>query len=266
MDLENQVVEPSVQVVEPAVEVKTIEDVAKTQGWRPKEEYEGDPTKWVSAETFVAKGELIEKIETIGRELKEQKKANQALLEHHKKVKDSEFKRAVDYLKAQKADALRKGDAELVVDLDDQLANVRETQKLQAQEPVVASQPREFTDWVSNNKWYDTDDDLREEADIIGLTYAEKYKQQGIQKDPLEVLEYVSKQIKKLNPEKFTNPNRNKPSIVEGSAAPASRKTDTFELTEDERQVMNQFMRSGVIGPNGMSKDDYINEVKKVRG
>lgn len=253
--------EENTEVVEQSEEPQqpTIEDRAKEQGWKPKEEYEGDPSKWVSAETFVAKGELIEKIEALGKELKNQKKANQMLIEHHKRVKESEFNRAVTYLKQQKKQAYESGDVDKIIEIDEQLANVKETQKQQAQfdaqsEPEIAP---EFKAWVSNNKWYDQDSDLRDEADTLGLTHAKRHPE----KNPAQILEYVEKQIKKMYPEKFTNPNRTKPSAVEGAVSGGGKKSEAFELSEEEKQVMMTFVRSGI-----MSKEDYLAELKSMKG
>ena len=49
-------------------------------------------------------------------------------------------------------------------------------------------------------------------------------------------------------------------SILGGASAPPANKS-SFELTDDERRVMNTFIRTGV-----MSKEEYISEVKKMRG
>lgn len=249
--------EEIVEVQEP-VEL-TVEDRAREQGWKPKEEYEGDSSKWVSAETFVAKGELIEKIEALSKELKGQKKANQMLLEHHDKVKKSEFDRAVAFLKSQKKRAYEDGDVDKVIEIDEQLLNVRDTQKLQAQ--AVQAQEDEphpnFVAWTSQNKWYNQDSDLREEADTIGLAHSQRYPN----KTPEEVLSYVEKQIKKMYPEKFTNPNRSKPTAVEGASAPVSRSTSSFELSDDEKRAMMTFVRSGI-----MTKEQYISDLKSIKG
>ena len=255
---EVQTGEVSQQTSEP--QVQSVEDVAKAQGWRPKEEYDGDPTKWVSAETFVAKGELISKIETLNKELKTQRKATQMLQEHHKKVQESEFKRAVEFLKAQKKAAYERGDVDAIMDLDDQIATVKETQRLQKEEPQEEKADiSEFNSWVEQNPWYDTEKELKESADNLGITYKTRYPD----KTPLDVLQYVEKQIKRMYPEKFQNPNRTKPSAVEGSgrSAGSGGKRDSFELSEEERKVMNTFVRQGI-----MSAEDYVTEVKRMRG
>lgn len=241
--------------------VLSIEDRAREQGWRPKEEFDGDPAKWVSAETFVAKGELIDRIEQLGKKLKDSEKTIKMLSEHHSKVKESEFKRAVEFLKQQKKQAYESGDVDRILELDDKIAEVRETQKAQKQQEQVNEAPEShpaFQSWVSENKWYETDSEMRADADTFGEAYARNNQD----KTPAEVLEYVTKKIKKAYPEKFTNPNRNKPTGVEGgSGTRQGSSRDTFSLTEEETRVMNTFVRNGI-----MEKDEYIKQVKAMRG
>jgi len=239
----------------------SIEDTAREQGWRPKEEYEGDPSKWVSAETFVAKGELIDRIEQLGKKLKDSEKTIKLLSDHHQKVKESEFKRAVEFLKAQKKAAYEQGDVDKIIELDDKIAEVRDTQKAQKQQEAVNAEPEThpaFQSWVSENKWYEKNSEMRADADAFGEAYARN----NPDKTPADVLEFVAKKIKKAYAEEFQNPNRNRPSGVEGGGGNrqgASR--DSFTLTEEESRVMNTFVRNGV-----MTKEEYITQVKAMRG
>jgi len=60
--------------VETQTQVDPYEAAAREQGWKPKEEFEGDEGKWRPAKEFVERGELFGKIDTLGKELKETKK------------------------------------------------------------------------------------------------------------------------------------------------------------------------------------------------
>lgn len=244
----------------------TVEERAREQGWKPQEEFDGDKSKWVSAETFVAKGELIEKIESLGKELKNTKKAMSMLQDHHKQVKEAEFTRAVNFLKQQKKQAYEQGDVDKIIEIDDQIASVKETQKQQSQ--IVNQQQAEeqvhpeFTNWVDDNRWYNNDTEMRETADALGLSHAKT----NPDKSPAQVLEFVSKKIKTLFPEKFTNQNRNRPSSVEGSgnSGRGSQRSGggvDVDMSEDEVRVMNTFVRQGI-----MTKDEYMRELKSVKG
>lgn len=238
----------------------SIEDRAREQGWRPKEEYEGDPSKWVSAETFVAKGELIERIESLGKKLKDSEKTIKMLAEHNAKVKDSEFKRAVEFLKQQKKAAYENGDVDKIIELDDKIAEVKETQKAQAKAAVPQeNEPHpDFVEWAADNKWYDRNSEMRADADAFG----EAYLRNNPKKTPREVLEYVTTKIKRAYPDEFSNPNRNRPSGVEGGGGTRQAGSrESFSLTEEETKVMNAFVRKDI-----MTKEEFIAQVKAMRG
>lgn len=240
------------------VQVDPYEAQAREQGWRPKEEFEGDESKWRPAREFVERGELFGKIDSMGKELKETRKALKMLQEHHSKVKETEYNNALRELKALQKKHLEEGNSDGYLEATELLTDLKAEQK--AREVVVQNTPQQpdprFVDWQSANKWYNTDREMREYADTIGMGYAQRNP--GI--DPVDVLKFVESQVKTRFKDKFENPNRTRPSAVEGNSTPASKKS-SFELTEDERRTMNTFVRAGV-----MTKDEYIAEVKKMRG
>lgn len=241
----------------------SIEDRAREQGWKPKEEYEGDSSKWVSAETFVAKGELITRIESLGKKLKDSEKAISMLKEHHTRVKETEFKNAVAFLKAQKKEAYEQGDVDKIMEIDDKLAEVKETQRRQleveAQDVSKSGENHpDFQEWLAGNTWYNKDSDMRGDADMIGAAF----KNRNPSKTPTEVLEHVTEKIKKMYPDKFQNQNRNRLSAVEGGTGTRqSSSRDDIVLSEDEKRVMNTFIRQGIL-----TKEEYMNDIKKLRG
>lgn len=234
------------------------EQQARSQGWVSKEEWTGEPDKWRPAKEFNERGELFGKIDSMGRELKETKKALKMLQEHHTKVKDAEYTRAVNELKALQKKHLEEGNSDGYLETSELLTDLKAEQK--AREVVIQNTPQQenpaFTDWKAKNVWYNSNQEMRMYADAIGLGYA----QTNPDLEPEEVLTYVSKQVRGRFPERFINPNRQKPSAVEGSNTGQPHK-ETFQLTEDEKKVMHTFIRSGVL-----SKEQYIEEVKKLRG
>lgn len=250
------------QTEQTQVTVDPYEAEAREQGWRPQEEYEGDPGKWRSAKEFVERGELFGKIDTLGKELKDTKKALKMLQEHHTKVRETEYKRAVDELKAAQKKHLEEGNSDAYLEATELLTDLKAEQK--AREVVESTKPAQqtgpdprFTSWVEKNSWYNKDQEMRQFADVVGMGYAQANRDL----DPEQVLQYVTAQVKQRFKEKFENPNRNKPSTVEGASSPSNGKKESFELTEDERRVMNTFVRQ-----NLMTKDEYIAQVKSMRG
>lgn len=235
---------------------------AREMGWRPKDEWEGDPEKWRDAKEFVERGELYGKIDTMGRELKETKKALRMLQEHHTKVRETEYKRAVEELKALQKKHLEEGNSDGYIETTELLTDLRAEQK--AREVVAEVTPKQqgvdprFIEWVSENSWYEKNQEMRDYADIIGQGYAAKNP--GI--NPELVLKYVTKEVKSRFKDSFQNPNREKPTAVEGeNNKSAGRGKSSFELTDDERKVMNTFIRQGIL-----TKEEYIEQVKQLRG
>ncbi len=239
-------------------EYSDVELEAMEQGWKPKDQLE-EGKEFISAEEFIRRGELFNKIEIMGKELKTTKQALKLLQEHHGKVRETEFNRALTYLKAQKKEALLEGDADKILEIDDQIAEVkaqRQVEQVQEQQQVKQPDPR-FVSWVEKNAWYAQDSELRAFADEVGLAR----QRTNPSEDPSDILKYVGERVRKAYPEKFTNPNRGKPTTVEGRASPKATKTDDFEMSEDEKRVMMTFVRSGAL-----TKEEYIADLKKIKG
>ena len=239
-------------------DVDSYESQARDQGWKPKDEYEGAPDKWRPAKDFVERGELFGKIDHMGKELKETRKALKMLQEHHSKVKETEYNNALRELKTLQKKHLEEGNSDAYLEATELLTDLKAEQKARevvGENTTPQPDPR-FISWTQENKWYGTNKEMRDFADTVGMGFANRNP--GI--DPEDVLTYVSKEVKARFKDAFVNPNRSKPSSVEGASAPSASK-GSFELTDDERRTMNTFVRAGV-----MTKDEYIAEVRKMRG
>ena len=239
------------------------EQKAMDMGWRPKEEFDGEESDFIDATEFVRRKPLFEKIDVVGRELKETKKALKALQIHHEQVKDAEYKRALDTLRIEKKAALESGDADALIDIDERISDAKAAEIVartkQAQQ--VNTPHPEFVKWTERNTWYRQNAELTQVADQVGTSYAAANPDM----DPDQVLAYVEKRIRKLYPENFVNPNKSRPSIVEGGQSTPSRlssdDSSNYQLTDDERRVMMTFVRQGI-----MSKEEYIRDLKQVKG
>lgn len=232
---------------------------ALNQGWVPKDDYEGDPEKWVDAGEFVRRGELFRKIESQSKELKDVRKALAELAKHNSKIREVEYQRALDALKQEKKNALSEGDADRVVDIDEKIDLVKTQQRQDQQAAVQNAIPQEIhpelKNWMSRNGWYETTPSMRGWADARGTELA----QEG--KSPSEVLSQLEKEVKTRFSEKFHNPNRDKASAVEAPARQrASRAEAEYELSDVEKQVMNTLIRQGV-----MTKEKYIADLKAIK-
>lgn len=243
-----------------------FESRALEMGWRPKEEWDGPEEEFIDAKEFVRRQPLFEKIESQSKAIKQLSQAFDALKTHHTRVKEVEYQRALKSLKDAKKQALIDGETERALAYEEKIEEV-EQQKAefdaeaeQVQVPQTAEAAPEFVAWKQKNPWYNRDADLREFADTLGLTLARK----GM--PPAQVLVEVSNRVRKHFPEKFTNPNRDKPSAVEAPTRKGNT-NNTFALTEEERSVMKKLVHSGAFGPDkSKAEAKYIEELKKIKG
>lgn len=243
--------------VEKVIETDPIEERAAAMGWQ--KDFDGNPDDFIDAKEFIRRKPLFDKIEGQKRELKEVQKALKLLQTHHENVKVVEYQRAIEALKVEKKQALERGDADRLIEIDDRIADYKAEEKAAK---VAANKPQEvdpkFVAWVDQNRWYANDGELRSVADEVGLAHSRA----NPHKTPEEVLEYVVSRVKKLYPDKFRNTNKDRPSTVEGSSTTTpTRKQADFELTDEERKAMNTFIRAGA-----MTKEQYILDVKRMRG
>src|SRR2546425_12464119 len=91
-----------------------ILDEARTDGWKPKEQFHGPEDQWVDAETFVKRGREINPIlrknnERLQREIADLRQkldgtttSLQRVQEYHAKLETRAYERALKDLKAQK--------------------------------------------------------------------------------------------------------------------------------------------------------------------
>ncbi len=260
---EQNLEQPNEQANEPAApEVKAdpFESKALEMGWRPKEEWDGDEADFIDAKEFVRRKPLFEKIEHQSKAIKQLTEAFDALKTHHTKVKESEYQRALKTLKEARREALREGETERALAYEDKIEEV-EQQKAEFDSdaakvnvPVEQEAHPEFVAWKQRNGWYNKDTELRQFADTYGMSLAK----QG--KTPQEVLDLVAQRVRKAFPEKFTNPNRDKPGAVEAPSRKGAS-SDGFQMTDEERTIMKKILRVG-----GLTEAEYIKQLKQVKG
>lgn len=237
-----------------------LELKAKEMGWRPLEEFSGDPEEFIDAGEFVRRKPLFDKIENTTKQLKNVSKSLDYLKDHYQKVKETEYKRALSDLKVQLKEAKKEGNHELAVDIEEAVERVEterdtfleEVEAIKVTEPTVNPQ---FAAWLTKNSWYTSTSYMRAFADDIGT----KLHNSGMSPD--KVLVEVEKAVKEEFPQKFRNTNRDNAPPIEGSSnKPANKKTnalDTSFMNEQDIRVMNQLVRDKVL-----TKEEYIADMK----
>jgi len=258
MDTPEIKVESTEQVPEQVQEKQysEIELKAIDQGWIPKDDFDGDTSEFIDAAEFVRRGELFEKIESQNKSIKRLEKALGAFKEHHTKVKEAEYNRALKALQDERRRLLVDGDHDRAFAIEDKIEEVKQEKEQivrEAQgEPVTDNEYTvQFQNWVGRNEWYETDRNMRKMADALGLDYhREGYS-------PEDVLRKVEQDIKKEFAHKFVK--KQPVSTVEPSTR-SSSKSESFKMSDDETRIMRQIVASGV-----MTEAEYIKELKRTR-
>jgi hypothetical protein len=240
-----------------APEVSESEDKARAQGWRPMEEYKGDPEKWVSADSFLKRADeelpiMRERTRKMASELAELKSTVKKFSEHHAKVEQIAYDRALADVKKQRREALAIGDAEGVEAAEEKIEELKELKPAPKKEAVAEIAP-EVQAFVTANPWFQSEPKLAKYAEMV----CGELQSEDPTRDLGDILKEVAKEVKSRFPEKFANAKRSAPPAVEGSGAVASggKGAKTFaNLPAEAKQACEKFLRAGLI----KSKDDYL--------
>lgn len=233
------------------------EQEALSMGWRPKEEWDGDEEDFIDAREFVRRQSLFDKISSQNQEIRQIRTALAEFKQHYTNVEKVAVERAMKELKAEQKAALERGDVDSFQNIQDELETardqVRELESSRGEVPQAAQPNPEFQAWVNKNRWYATEEHMKVYADKVGIRLAAMGAQ------PAEVLREVEKAVRKEFPNKFSNPNRERPGVVEGTNTPArqSTKQSTFVLTAQEEKIMKDLVKQKVL-----TKEEYIADLK----
>lgn len=240
--------------------ISAQEELARAQGWKPLEEFEGDKSEWVPPEVFIIKGKLFKTIHGQKQEIRGLRKAVDDMASLLQKAKEQAIKTTKDELRSAKAQALSDNDHVKVVQLDEQMAELKEKEvELREASAATEAVDNQYTEyyktWVVDNKWYLDNKDMRSDADLYGQSYLNS----NPGADPEDVFSYVAKKIKReyMIDAPAAN-NKTRVSAVVGARTSSSpdvqnKKLGIKSLSAEEREVALNFARLGI-----MSVDDYI--------
>lgn len=258
-------------------ELVGTEKEAHILGWVPLEQFRGNESDWVDAETFVRRGKeinpilrknneiLFKKLEAAQGEIQEVKKVAKEFEKFQKetaerKVKDLE--KELEQLKNDKRDAISSGDGEKVVAIDDKIDEVKQ-QKADLKEVPLAKEeaPQNTTildpvvkGWISRNEWFGVDTKLTRRVNAI----AEDIREDSPHLSGEKFFEALDKELVEQIPEKFGKQGRNNPldgsqRNSDSSSSKRGGKQSYANLPEDAKKACDRFVKSGL-----MKQEDYV--------
>jgi len=249
-------------------QLTSAETKASKNGWRPEADWKGDPDDWVPAKEFNFRGELMGRIaeqssilNNFKNQIVERDNVIKDMSDLQGKISEREYKKALKSLQEQKAEAIDSGEGETVVQLDDEIDDLkgRRLQPAKPGRPKKDDTPAEVVDWLqqTKNKWYVNDPFLKSVADGIakGIIQANPNITPGL------MLSQMDDKMRKELPHRFVdNPavvNDLDPNdVTQGGKPPGQRKRTFRDLDEVQQDICKRFEKLGV-----MTRKEYIDEL-----
>jgi len=258
---------------------EAIAKEARMFGWVPREEFRGSDDEWVDAEVFVKRGKEINPIlrknnETLMKKLDEKSKeidSIKASVEEFKKFQKESYERKqvelevqIAELKTRKKEAIAEGNGDLVVDIDDQIDEIKEAQreakeeakkKPEAEQPKAADIPDDpsLQAWLGKNTWFGQDTEMTDVANGLGASVRRQFPHLSGQ----AFLDKLDEKIVEYFPHKVLG-NKARGSAVDSSGdvrgGNSNGKKSYDNLPADAKAACDRFIKNGWI----KSKQEYV--------
>lgn len=232
----------------------TVEEVAKSMGWRTKESMK-DPEKFVDAATYIKRTAAIK--DDLNREVKNLKKSVEGIAKTFETATHAQYQKGIQ--DAEK----RMKEAKEAYDFDAFEQAQREAAYLKQQVAAPTSAPSEIQDFIERNTWFDKNKEMTADA----LDYKERYIKANPDSDAAEVLAYVEKRIKRDYPEEFEDKSTvsKQPTAVEGvrsgNTTTESWSRQEKELSQFEKNIMESMITQMHNGKPVITKKQYIEQL-----
>lgn len=245
----------------------TDEELARSLGWRPKAEYEGDKP-WKDFQEFLDEREnnlqfarvTNSRLRKLNRDLTRQNKRMAAAVEQVKGFEERAYQRALADLKAKQEQAVEEGDTDAFRKLDKEIDELRDARpKAEGNAPDVDTGEL-FTEWLIDNPWYSSDKLKQQYAD---LQFQKLGGMEGYDGSPDELLAEVTERVSKRfagKEEEKPAPKKINPVGGANGMRQAPKANATYaSLNQEEKQMAQNMVKMGIF----KSVDDYAKELRK---
>lgn len=257
------------EAVVETLDAEPVEDKATRMGWRPKDEFKGDDSKWVDAAEYVRRGEEIlpivqannakleKAVRDANKRIADMNRTMSEFAEHHTKTEQRAYQRAVKEIADRQAAAVEANDLQGVQDATEEYAELkREMATKPGPKLDKAAADPEFATametWKDRNPWYQEDPAMTDAA----AAFCARLNAQGV--PMVEQLAQAEKFVRKEFPHRFTNPNRSAAGAVE-SNTPGKRTSGKSwaDLPSEAKTQGERFVKQGLLTKEQYAKDYF---------
>jgi len=238
------------------------EDKARANGWKPLEEFDGNKDDWISAKEFNTRGNLIAQIQTaksqssaLKSEIDEMKGTFKEFQKFHEQALENERKEAKKELMAEKAAALKDNNTDRVVEIDEDLALIRDEEKKAKAEKQ--EKPQKTSEDPAVQKFAQAHPEFEEDPVLQGAFASVVQKNRALDpsKSPAEILQESYDELVELKPQLFDfeeeeeKPKRQSKvsSYGKRTSKSSSGKATAADLDDYAREVGTKFVKMGLI-------------------
>lgn len=252
-----QTAEPEDQASDPGL--AELEGRARRMGWRPREEFRGDPDRWIPAEEFIDRGERMlpllqernraadRQITELRQRVEEQGQTLNSMLQSARRAEQVGYRRAMQELSQQRQRAVETGDTAAFAAVEQAMRELGpEPQVPQVPQPPNNGGPQANADptivaWVERNPWF-KNHRVANVAMIAAMQEAERDNPGASTADHLmEAEDVIRRRFPELFPRRHTNGNGN------GAAQPQQRRPLHMETPTDEDDEPMPAQRSAAV-------------------
>jgi len=242
----------------------SAEDEARKQGWTPRSEFRGDPEDWVPADEYLRMGDPKYLRKALRDQKKEFRKLAQAReqdaksfverLDRFEAMSKAQRSKLYSDIEAARRQAVVAGDTEEYDRLnrveqslyEEEVAAGKASARPERQDSAEPNQV--VLDWIEENPWFETDQQLHFAAVTINKRIADKHP--GL--SHAEQLERTRAEVMKRFPDKFGEkkpaPKTNGHSAVEGgqrmTVAPKGK--GFADIPAEERKIIERHIEEGL--------------------
>lgn len=237
---------------------------AREKGWRPKEEFAGNPDDWVDAKEFVRRQPLYDRLNTQSKEVKRLQKTLDAVVKYQKEQEAKIREKVIAELESKKREAVKYADETAFDAAEAELKRVQEEKGFELDENTVDEEPPPaqpqiptfVQEFAKANPWFEKDEAMT--AVMVERTRSLVTSGVTLENAIPQAKEYVKSEF----PHKFSNPKKDRPSaVMSGSRAgdAGKGKISESDLTPEQKDVMHFFVKRG-----DMTKAEFLKTLETV--